>query len=105
LADVLSPPLELVDVLLGSAVQRRERSLAGGVDLVSEGAGEFRACQGGKAASTGCVSPKLSIIKVLAFHEFGAQVGDALREIERLQHHGGLLVLEHPDACLDLLVA
>jgi hypothetical protein len=36
LADVRKGPLDLVDVLLGSSVQRQERSLAGGVDLVSE---------------------------------------------------------------------
>jgi hypothetical protein len=73
LADILSPPLELVDVLLGSAVQRRERSLAGGIDLVSEGAGGFRACQGDETASTGCVSPQLHVIKGLAFHKLGAK--------------------------------
>jgi hypothetical protein len=46
LADVLSLQLELVDILLGT-VQGRERSLASGIDLVSEGAGGFRARQGG----------------------------------------------------------
>jgi hypothetical protein len=67
--------------------------------------GGFRACQGGKATSAGCASPKLSIIKGLAFHELGAQLGVALREIERLELQSGVLVLEHPDACFDLFVA
>jgi chemotaxis protein CheY-P-specific phosphatase CheC len=47
LTDVLSPRLELVNVLLGSAMQGRERSLACGIDLVSEGVGGFRASRGG----------------------------------------------------------
>jgi hypothetical protein len=104
-ADVRKGPLDLVDVLLGSSVQRRERSLADGVDFVSEGAGRFRVCQRGRAASADCIWPKLSFIKGLAFHELGGQVGDALREFEGFELQGGLLILEHPDACLNLFVA
>jgi hypothetical protein len=105
LADILSPRLELFNVLLGSAVQGRERSLAGGIDLVSEGTGGFRASQGGETARAGCISLKLHILKGLAFHELGAQVGDPLQEIKKLELQGGFLVLEHADTCLDLPLA
>jgi hypothetical protein len=39
LADVISPWLKLVQLLLGSAEQGQERSFACGLDLVSKGAG------------------------------------------------------------------
>jgi hypothetical protein len=82
-----------------------QRSLARKVDLISKGAGGFRACQGGEAASAGCVCPKLCFVEDLALHEIGTQVGDTLWKFEGLELQGCLLVLEHPDACLYLFVA
>jgi hypothetical protein len=82
LADVQKRPLDLVDVLSGSSVRRRERSLASRVDLVSVGVGGFHTCQGSEAASAGCVCPKLGFVEGFALHELGAQVGDAIWQFE-----------------------
>jgi hypothetical protein len=45
LANVISPSLELVQLLLGSVEQGRKKGLARGIDLVSKGTERFRVSQ------------------------------------------------------------